>query len=265
MKTMHTLEIVILGAIQGLTEFIPISSSGHLVIAQNFFSGASDHLYLEFINIGTILALLVYFRKRISNIMHDIIFSKKYKLALNILITAIPAGLVGFMAAGFIESSDFFGSLITVTVGLAVIGLIMVVLESVPRASVVKDGESLSGRRAALIGLAQVLALIPGVSRSGATIIAGRLAGLGAAPAAEYSFLASLPIMFGVTLKIFMSDTDYLLANMQALILGNLVAFTAGVLAVGFLMKYLSTHSLAIFGWYRIGLSGILAVVLLLQ
>lgn len=262
---MHTLEIVILGAIQGLTEFIPISSSGHLVIAQNFFSGASDHLYLEFINIGTILALLVYFRKRINNIIHDVIFNKKYKLALNILLTAIPAGLVGFLAADFIESSAFFGNLVTVAISLAIVGLIMVLLESIPKASAVKDGESLSKKRAVIIGLAQILALIPGVSRSGSTIITGRLAGLSAASAAEYSFLASLPIMFGVTLKILISDTDYLQANMEALILGNIVAFVAGIIAVGFLMKYLSTHSLAIFGWYRIGLSGILAVVLLLQ
>ena len=262
---MHTLEIVILGAIQGLTEFIPISSSGHLVIAQNFFSGASDHLYLEFINIGTILALLVYFRTRVNNIVHDVLVNKKHRLALNILLTAIPAGLVGFLAASFIESSAFFGSLVTVAVSLAVVGLIMVILERIPKASAVKDGESLSKKRAVIIGLAQILALTPGVSRSGSTIIAGRLAGLSAASAAEYSFLASLPIMFGVTLKIFISDTDYLMANMQALVLGNLVAFVAGIIAVGFLMKYLSTHGLAIFGWYRIGLSAILTLVVLLQ
>jgi len=265
MKTMHTLEIIILGAIQGLTEFIPISSSGHLVIAQNFFSGASNHLYLEFINIGTILALLVYFRKKISDIVRDVMINKRYQLAVNILLTAIPAGLVGFFAAHFIESSAFFGSLITVMISLAVVGLIMVVLEKLPKASAVKDGESLGKKRAIIIGLAQILALIPGVSRSGSTIITGRLAGLSPSSSAEYSFLASLPIMFGVTLKIFISDTDYMMANMQALILGNLVAFITGIIAIGFLMRYLSTHSLAIFGWYRIGLSAILALVLLLQ
>lgn len=265
MKTMHILETVILGAIQGLTEFIPISSSGHLVIAQNFFSGASDHLYLEFINVGTIMALLVYFRHKISKIIRDVFVNKKFKLAINILLTAIPAGLVGFFASDLIESSAFFGSLVTVAVSLAVVGLMMILLERLPKASHAKDGEALSNRRALVIGLAQMFALIPGVSRSGSTIIAGRLAGLSASSAAEYSFLASLPIMFGVTLKIFLSDTDYLLANTQSLILGNLVAFIAGIAAVGFLMKYLSNHSLAIFGWYRVGLSGVLALVLLLQ
>lgn len=262
---MQALEIIILGIIQGLTEFIPISSSGHLVIAQNFFSGASDHLYLEFINIGTFVALLVYFRTRIIDIVRDIFLNKKYKLAFNILITALPAGIIGFMLSDFIGSSAFFGSLVVVAVTLGLVGIIMVLLESFPKASAVNDGESLSYKRALIIGLAQVSALIPGVSRSGSTIIAGRLAGLNVASAAEYSFLASLPIMFGVTLKVLVSDRTYLMSNLGPLILGNVVAFISGIIAVGFLMKYLSRHSLAIFGWYRIGLSAVLALVLLLQ
>ncbi len=262
---MQLIEIIILGIIQGLTEFIPVSSSGHLVIAQHFFSGASDHLYLEFINIGTLAALLVYFRSKIVAIVRDIFLSKKYKLALNILITALPAGIVGFTLASFINSAAFFGSLVVVAVTLGVVGVIMVLLERFPKASAVKDGELLSPKRALLIGLVQVFALIPGVSRSGSTIIAGRLAGLGTAAAAEYSFLASLPIMFGVTLKILVSDKEYLLANFGPLLIGNVVAFIAGILAIGFLMKYLAGHSLAIFGWYRIGLAAVLALVLLVQ
>lgn len=262
---MHLFEIIVLGIIQGLTEFIPVSSSGHLVIAQHLFSGASDHLYLEFINIGTLAALLVYFRRKIGAIIRDIFVNKKYKLALNILITAIPAGAIGFLLSSFIESSAFFGSLVVVTVTLAAVGTVMVLLERFPKASAVKDGEALSSKRALLIGLVQVFALIPGVSRSGSTIIAGRLAGLNPAAAAEYSFLASLPIMLGVTLKILVSNKQYLLANLGPLVIGNTVAFIAGVLAIGFLMKYLARHSLAIFGWYRIGLAAVLALVLLVQ
>lgn len=262
---MHIFEIIVLGAVQGLTEFIPISSSGHLVIAQYLFSGASDHLYLEFINIGTLAALLVYFRKKIIVIVRDILFNKQYRLALNILITALPAGIIGFLLSDFIGSSAFFGSLVVVTITLGVVGLVMVLLERLPKASPVKDGESLSPKRALAIGLVQVLALIPGVSRSGSTIITGRLAGLSAAAAAEYSFLASLPIMFGVTIKTLVGDQPYLIANLGPLLLGNAVAFIAGIIAVGFLMKYLARHSLAIFGWYRIGLSAVLALVLLLQ
>lgn len=259
------LEAVILGLIQGLTEFIPISSSGHLVIAQTFMTGASDHLFLEFINIGTMLALLVFFRKKIWKIILDVFVNKNFILARNIIITAIPAGLVGFMLASFIEHTPFFTSATVVVFTLAIVGLVMVVLEKIPKLSPVKDGEKLPWWRALIIGGAQVLALIPGTSRSGSTIIAGRLMGLSPAEAAEYSFLASLPIMAGVTLKVLLTDTDYLVANAGTLFVSNLAAFLSGLLAVGFLMRYLSKHSLAVFGWYRIGLAVILATILLVQ
>ena len=259
------LEAVILGLVQGLTEFIPISSSGHLVIAQTFLSGASDHLFLEFINIGTMLALFVFFRVRIWNIIKDVVVKRNFKLAINIFLTALPAGIIGFLLADFIGSTAFFSSAVVVVFTLAIVGIVMVVLEKLPKLSPVKDGEKLPKSRALIIGFAQVLALIPGTSRSGSTIIAGRLMGLSPAQAAEYSFLASLPIMMGVTLKVLLTDTDYLLANAGTLLVSNLAAFISGLIAVGFLMKYLSKHSLAVFGWYRIGLAIVLAIILLVQ
>lgn len=262
---MHWLEALILGLIQGLTEFIPISSSGHLVIAQTFMNGASDHLFLEFINIGTMLALFVFFRKRIWGIIADIFVNKKYRLAINIIITVLPAGILGYMLADFIAVTPFFSSAVVVVFTLAIVGIVMVVVEKLPKLSPTKDGEKLTKTRALIIGLAQALALIPGVSRSGSTILAGRFMGLKPAEAAEYSFLASLPIMVGVTLKVLVGDTDYLIANAGTLFLSNLVAFIAGMFAVGFLMRYLSNHSLAVFGWYRIVLAVVLAVVLMLQ
>lgn len=262
---MSVIESIILGLIQGLTEFIPISSSGHLVLAQNFFSGASNHLFLEWINIGTMLALVVYFWQRILDICKDVFFEKNYRLARNILLTSIPAGIVGYLAADFIEHTEFFGSLWVVAVMLTVIGVVMIVLEKLPKASAIKNGERLSVPRALFIGFAQMLALIPGTSRSGSTIIAGRLAGLSPKEAAEYSFLASLPIMAGVTLKVFIQDQTYLYANFDALVVGNIAAFISGLIAVGFLMKYLAKHSLAVFGWYRLGLAAIIVVTLLVQ
>lgn len=258
-------EAVILGLIQGLTEFIPISSSGHLVIAQTFLSGASEHIFLEFINIGTMLALFVFFRAKIWAILKDIVSNRNYRLATNILLTALPAGIIGFLLADFIGSSAFFASAIVVVFTLAIVGFVMVILEKIPKLSAVEDGEKLPKYRALIIGFAQVLALIPGTSRSGSTIIAGRLMGLKPAQAAEYSFLASLPIMMGVTVKVLFTDTDYLVANAGTLLVSNLAAFISGLLAVGFLMRYLSKHSLAVFGWYRIGLAIVLATILLVQ
>lgn len=259
------IEAVILGLIQGLTEFIPISSSGHLVIAQTFLSGASDHLFLEFINIGTMLALFVFFRKRIWEIIQDVFVRRNYRLARNIIITAVPAGLVGFMLSDFISSNIFFASAVVVVFTLAIVGVVMILVEKLPKLSPVKDGERLGWGRALVIGVAQTIALIPGVSRSGSTILAGRFMGLSPAAAAEYSFLASLPIMMGVTAKVLFGDFDYLAAHAGTLFVSNLAAFISGLFAVGFLMRYLSKHSLAIFGWYRIGLALVVAVILLVQ
>lgn len=256
------LEAIILGLIQGATEFIPISSSGHLVLVQNILSGASDHLFLEFINIGTTLALLVFFRKRIVAILKDIFVHKNYRLARNILITSIPAGLVGYALSGFIATTPFFGSVVTVVFSLIIVGLVMVFLEKLPKASALESADAMSPWRALTIGLAQMFALIPGVSRSGSTIITGRLLGLSPAQAAEYSFLASLPIMIAVSLKVTVTDFDYAVAHAGTLLVSNLVAFISGLLAVGFLMRFLSKHSLGVFGWYRISLALVVIVLL---
>lgn len=265
---MHNIfEIVVLGLVQGLTEFIPVSSSGHLVITQFLFSHASDHMFLEFLDIGTTIALFVYFRKRIWDVITNVVVKKNMNLLRNIIITALPAGIVGYLMSDFLNSSWFFGSLTVVAIALGLIGIVMVVLEKLPKASPVEHGEDLSPRRALTIGLVQILALIPGVSRSGSTIITGRLMGLNSAAAAEYSFLAALPIMFGVMLKLMLGHSErlYLMANLSTVVIGNLVAFIAGMFAVGFMMRYLSKHGLALFGWYRIGLSAILLTVVLLQ
>lgn len=264
---MGIIESIVLGLIQGLTEFIPVSSSGHLVIAQLFFSGASDHLFLEWIDLGTFLALVVYFRHRLAAIFHDIFYKKNYRLARNVLLTAVPAGIVGLLFSNFIESNSFFASLTTVAVALGLVGIIMVLTEKLPHASAVKSGEQLSAKRAFFIGIVQIFALIPGVSRSGSTIIAGRLAGLNAEKAAEYSFLASLPIIGAVLLKLVATSEgrEYYAAHALTLTLSNLVAFASGLFAVSFLIRYLSKHGLALFGWYRIALAAVLAGVILLQ
>lgn len=264
---MSILDAIILGIIQGLTEFIPISSSGHLVAAQYFMNGASEHLFLEWINVGTVLALLIFFRRRIGRIIHGIVKERDYRLAMNIVIAMVPAGLVGFLAADFIENTAFFGSIWTVIVMLVVVGVVLIVLEKLPKLSTVSDEALLPKSRALAIGLVQVLALIPGTSRSGSTIIAGRLMGLNAARAAEFSFLVSIPIMLGVLLKITLKEADraYFLVHMPAIIFGNIAALISGLIAVGFLMRYLERHSLAVFGWYRIALAGVLVAILLLQ
>jgi undecaprenyl-diphosphatase len=267
MVGMTIFEAIILGLIQGLTEFIPISSSGHLVIAQTFMSGASEHLFVEWINLGTVLALIIFFWPRIWRTLQVIVLEKDIRLATNIVIAMLPAGLLGFFFAEFIETHSFFGSVWTVVVTLALVGVLLIVVDKLPKLSNVSVLEKLPRSRALTIGLAQAVALIPGISRSGSTIIAGRLMGLKAADAAEFSFLVSIPIMLGVITKLLIQEDDraYLLDNFWPLMIGNTAALVSGLLAVGFLMRYLQNHSLAVFGYYRIILAGVLLVVLLVQ
>jgi len=262
---MTILEAIILGLLQGLTEFIPISSSGHLVAAQYFMNGAGDHLFLEWINIGTVLALIIYFWPKIIDITKRVFQKRDFRLAFNIVIAMIPAGLAGFFLAGFIEKSAFFSSVWVVVVTLALVGVLLVVLERLPKFPAVSLPD-FPMKRALMVGLAQVLALVPGTSRSGSTIITGRLMGLSRADAAEFSFLVSIPIMFGVIVKLLAksSDRQYFVDNATTLIVGNAVAFIAGLLAVKFLMTWLEKRPLTLFGWYRIGLASVLALTLLL-
>lgn len=267
MLLMDMLQTIFLGLVQGLTEFIPVSSSGHLVIAQQFMSGASSHQFLEFINIGTLLALVVHYRHKIIAIGRDVIEQKNYTLLRNIILTSLPAGLVGYFLSDTIRESPLLESLVLVLITLSVVGLLMIFLDKLPRLSRTRSGGALSWKRALAIGIAQMCALVPGVSRSGSTIIAGRLAGLSHHDAAEYSFIASIPIMFAVTLKLFIAPTDraYFFEHMPMLLLGNLIAFIAGILAIRFLLNYLSKHGLQLFGWYRLGLVVVVGVVLLIQ
>jgi len=252
-------ESVILGLTQGLTEFIPVSSSGHEVLLQNLMAGASDHLFLQFINIGTLLALIIFFRKTIWQILVDVFKNHNFKLARNLVITSVPAGLLGFLLMDFIHNEPFFGSVITVVVALLLVGVLMLIIDKLPHAKPVADGAALSPLKALIIGGAQAVALIPGVSRSGATIIAGKFAGLKSDKAAEYSFLALIPIMLGVVLKVCCFDHAYIIDNWPTLLVSNLVAFIAGMVAIGFMLKYLRVRSLKVFGIYRI----VLAVVVL--
>ncbi len=266
---MNLIQAIILGFIQGITEFIPVSSSGHLELARYILNLPADnyHLFLEFINLGTLLALLIYFRKRIWKILKNVFSERNYKLAINIVITSIPAGLVGLLLGGFIEDNPFFGSLYTVSIAMGIVGLIMIAIDKIPHLSKLKNENELTPGRALAIGLCQIFALIPGTSRSGTTIITGRLVGLDSESAAEYSFLASIPIMCGVCLKMFLSSTGrtYFIDNLGILLIGNLVAFVVGLFALHTLLAYLKKpKSLQTFGKYRVILACIVLGTLLI-
>lgn len=270
-KNMNILESTVLGLVQGITEFIPVSSSGHLEITQRILGAggrAEDfHFFLELINFGTLFALLFYYRQTIWEIMQRVFVKKDYKLALNILITSIPAGIIGLVLSKVIEKMPFFSSLTTIGFAMGFVGLIMIFVNKLPHLSKLKDENELTPGRALAIGLAQTFALIPGVSRSGSTIITGRVMGLDSKSAAKYSFLASLPIMIAVCGKSLLSSSSraYITSNLGMLLLSNLVAFVSGLIALQIVMKYFKKEkSIPSFGIYRVILSlGIFAALLL--
>ena len=271
-KNMNILESTVLGLVQGITEFIPVSSSGHLEITQRILGAggrAEDfHFFLELINFGTLFALLFYYRQTIWEILQRVFVKKDYKLALNILITSIPAGIIGLVLSKVIEKLPFFSSLTTIGFAMGFVGLIMIFVNKLPHLSKLKDENELTPGRALAIGLAQTFALIPGVSRSGSTIITGRVMGLDSKSAAKYSFLASLPIMIAVCGKSLLSSSSraYITSNLGMLLLSNLVAFVSGLIALQIVMKYFKKeNSIPSFGIYRVILSlGIFAALWLL-
>lgn len=264
---MSVLEAIILGLIQGLTEFIPVSSSGHLLLAQEWLSGDVDHLFIQALDFGTTFALLIYFRHRLADLFVRVTRKKDYRLARNILITSVPAGLLGLLLADFIQSSHLLLSpYVTITM-LALVGALMIATDKLPKKASRETGTELSPKRALFIGIAQSFALIPGVSRSGSTIVASRVMGLSPKAAAEYSFMVSIPIMLGLIGKLLIkpSDRQYLALNLDAVVIANVAAFIAALAAIHFLLTYLSRHGLSIFGYYRIGLAGVVLILLLLQ
>lgn len=263
MTEMSAIEGVLLGALQGVTEFIPVSSSGHLVVAQHFLGLPVSPVFDSLINFGTFLALLVYFRERLWDIAVRLVTKRETKLIRNLAISAVPVLAIGLLLKELIES-EAVQSAWVVVVTLILVGIIMIILERLPRASIVADYEDLTPKRALAVGLAQMCALVPGVSRSGSSIIAGRLVGLSYAKAAEYSFLLSVPVMFAVVVLGFVGHEgrEFIAANFWLWLTSNVAAFICGIFAVGFMIRFLSKGSLVGFGWYRIALAVVVTTVL---
>lgn len=264
---MNVFEVLTLGLTQGLTEFIPVSSSGHLILLQHFLTGSTDHLFVQALDIGTTLALVIFFWGRLRALARQITVDHDYRLARNLLLTSLPAGVVGFALGGMIEKNSTLLSPFMVASMLGLVGIIMILVDYLPRLSRRQDGGALSSRRAFFVGIAQAFALIPGVSRSGSTIIASRIMGLTPAAAAEYSFMASIPIMLGLITKLLIESSDraYLVSHLDAVLIGNLAAFVSGIIAIRFMLRYLAKHGLAVFGWYRLIVAAIVLTVLLIQ
>lgn len=259
---MEILEVVILAIVQALTEFLPVSSSGHLLLTQELFDIESSVGVDVMLHFGTLIAMVVYFWSDIINVCKDVLLNKKYGFA-GLLITAtIPAVIVGGLFGDAIEESLRSTSIVLAM--LAVVGLAMI-LEKRLKVDEKLELEALSYKQALYIGLAQLFAFIPGTSRSGITMLAGRSLGLKIDKAARFSFLMGIPVIFGATLSVLAKDESrsYITDNLVATMIGVVVSAALGYLAIILLLKVVKKWGLAPFGWYRVALSLMLAILLL--
>ncbi len=270
---LELIEAIFLGIVQGLTEFLPVSSSGHLLLGQYFLGLDQERFGLSFdaaIHAGTVLAVVSFFWRDLLGMLLAFLRSLRapdfsdteQRMAYLILIATVPAGLIGFFFENFFETA--VRSPWIVVTNLVLVGMLFIVGEAVGRKRR-KAGE-LSFREAAGIGLAQAAALIPGISRSGATITLGLFLGLRREEAARFSFLMSVPVTTAAALLSLGEATSEGMGPYEALLFasGCVSSGIVGYLAIRFLLNYLAGHSLRVFAYYRFGLAAVVAALLIL-
>lgn len=261
---MSLLEALILGIVQGLTEFIPVSSSGHLVLLHNLLGVEQSGLAFDVaLHAGTLLALVIFFRKDLVKLVASIFNGQaERKLAIILGAATVPAVVAGYFLNDLAETT--FRSTRLVAMNLIIVALIMLLAERYYKKHHTKVKlENISPKQGLAIGVAQALAIVPGTSRSGITITTGLFAGLDRVAATRFSFLLGIPIMFGAILKIFALDSGASQVSAQPAIftMGIAAAFLSGLWAIAFMLKYLAKHTLGIFAYYRIAL-GLLFLII---
>jgi undecaprenyl-diphosphatase len=257
-------QAAVLGLVQGLTEFLPISSSGHLELFRQILGWRGFDLAFDVaLHWGTLLAVLVYFRKDWLELVRGVTAGIRERrantqtaLAAKLIVGSIPAAVAGVLIEDLAET--VFRSPWVIVTMLAVVGVMLLVADRSARPG---PADQIPGWRATLIiGMAQAVALVPGTSRSGITMLAGISTGLSRASAARFSFLLAAPIIFGAGL---FKLGDALQSPVLPLAVGFVTAALSGGVAIAFLLRYLTRGSFAPFAFYRIGLAVVVAAVLL--
>ncbi|MBF6609231.1 MAG: undecaprenyl-diphosphate phosphatase [Flavobacterium sp.] len=246
---MNTFQAIVLAVIEGLTEFLPVSSTGHMIIASSFFGIAQDDftkLFTIVIQLGTIMSVVVLYFKR---------FFQSVDFYLKLFVAFLPAVVLGLLLSDYIDA--LLENPLTVAISLVIGGFILLKVDDwfAPSEEIQSD-QQISYSTAIKIGFFQCLAMIPGVSRSGASIVGGMSQKLSRTTAAEFSFFLAVPTMLGATLK---KSYDYYEAGFELtsdqvnlLIIGNVVGFLVALLAIKSFIGYLSKHGFRLFGYYRI-------------
>lgn len=248
------LKALIMGIVEGLTEFLPISSTGHLIITGKLIRFPEDiaATFEIFIQLGAILAVVVFFARDLIGVLKGAAHDRSaQRLLLNIAIAFIPAAIVGVLLSRFIKANLFN----PVTVALALIfgGVIMLIVEWRPRRPVTQAVEATRPVQALIVGMAQIVSLWPGFSRSASTIIGGLLVGMDRPTALCFSFYLSIPTMLAATLFDFVRNLDGIHPDeLPAFAVGLISAFVVALVVIKFFLSYVAQHDLKPFAWYRI-------------
>lgn len=286
------LKVILLGIVEGITEWLPISSTGHLILVDEFVKLNQSDAFMEMFNVviqlGAILAVVVLFWEKLwpfhlkknapkqswfvnsadtgfakgfQTFCNNYCYMDKIVLWLKIVFACIPAMVVGLPFDDWME--EHFHNATVVALALIIYGVIFIVIENYnkKRSPKITTLHNLSFKDAFLIGVFQVLSLIPGTSRSGSTIIGGILIGASREIAAEFTFFLAIPVMFGASfIKLLKFGLAFTGTELAVLIVGMVVAFVVSIIAIKFLMGYIKKHDFKVFGWYRIIL-GILVLI----
>ena len=252
---------LILGIVEGLTEFLPISSTGHLIVFGDLLNFHSNGKVFEIaIQLGAVLAVVFEYRRRFAHVVTHIGREPETnRFVLNLAIAFIPAAVVGLLFSKQIKA--FLFNPISVATALVVGGLLILWIEKrqSTRTPKVMRVEDMRPKDALVVGLAQILALIPGTSRSGSTIMGGMLWGLERKAATEFSFFLAVPVMIAATFyDVIKHYKDFSLQDAMLIVVGFVAAFAAGLLAVKALLKFIATKNYVPFAWYRIVFGGVI-------
>lgn len=258
---MNILEAIILGLVQGLTEFIPVSSSGHLLIFHEILGTEENTLAFDVaLHVGTLLALLIYFREDLLRLLRNIGEKNRDGRQARLLILAtIPAALAGLLFSGYIDEN--LRTPVIASFSLAFVGLLMIIVDKLADIDETEK-EEITTKQGVGIGFVQAIALIPGVSRSGATMTAGLALGLTRVQAARFSFLLAVPIIAGSAFGVMLKGTDGANTGGFVLAVSVLAAFISGLFAIKFFLSVVSRAGLRPFGIYRIVLAVIVLIAL---
>ena len=251
---MEYIKSIFLGIIEGITEWLPVSSTGHLILVNEFMDNAgsflASDLYIYVIQLGAILAVVTHFFHKLNPFSPkktDIEKKDTWNMWFKVIVACIPAAVIGLLLNDYMER---FENWQVVSLTLIIYGIAFIIIEKINKKTSITDMNKMTYKTALLIGMFQVLSIIPGTSRSGSTILGGMLLGCSRELAAEFSFFLAIPVMFGVSLlKIVTYDG---IINWGLLITGMVVSYLVSMLAIKFLMNYVRNHTFSLFGWYRI-------------